>query len=83
MNPLGIAIAFLLFGLVVGAGVFLVVNNLNGLYSQRALHLSAAHTLESYSLRDMVALIGRFLLVLLGVAMIYQGALWVYIVVFR
>ncbi len=83
MNPLGILIAFLLFGLVIGVGAFLVISSLGALYQRRALHVSAIHMAGSYSLRDLAGVMTRMALLLLGVAMVYQGALWIYIVVFR
>ena len=83
MNPLGILMAFILFGMVIGIGGFLVVSSLEVLYNRRALHISAIHTAGSYSLRDLAGMMSRMVLLLLGVAMVYQGALWIYIVVFR
>lgn len=83
MNALGILIAFTLFGLVIGVGAFLVVSSLQALYHRRALHISAIHVANSYSLSDLAGLMTRMVLLLLGVAMVYQGALWIYIVVFR
>jgi len=83
MNPLGILMAFILFGMVIGIGGFLVVSSLEALYNRRALHISAIHTAGSYSLRDLAGMMSRMVLLLLGVAMVYQGALWIYIVVFR
>lgn len=83
MNPLGILIAFMLFGMVIGVGAFLAVNSLGALYQRRALHISAVHSAGAYSLKDLAGLMTRMVLLLLGVAMVYQGALWIYIVVFR
>ena len=83
MNPLGILMAFMLFGIVIGVGAFLAVSSLGALYQRRALHISAVHTAGSYSLRDLAGLMTRTVLLLLGVAMVYQGGLWIYIVVFR
>ncbi len=83
MNPLGILMAFTLFGLVIGVGAFLVISSLGALYERRALHISAIHTAGSYSLRDIAGMMTRTLLLMIGVAMVYQGGLWIYIVVFR
>lgn len=83
MNLLGVMMAFLLFGLVIGVGAFLVVNSLGALYRRRALHISAVHSTAVYSLKDIAVMMTRMVLLMLGVAMIYQGGLWIYIVVFR
>ena len=83
MNPLGVLMAFMLFGVVIGMGAFLVVNSLGALYRRRALHISAVHTADSYSLRDLAGMMTRTAQLLIGIAIIYQGALWIYIVVFR
>lgn len=83
MNPLGVLMAFMLFGLVIGIGAFLVVGSLGALHRRRALHISAVHTAGSYSLRDLAGMMTRTVLLLLGIVMVYQGGLWIYIVVFR
>lgn len=83
MNPLGIMIAFVLFGFVIGVGGLLVATSLTALYHRRALHIAAVHTAGAYSLRDVAGLMTRGVLLLAGLAMMYQGALWIYIVVFR
>lgn len=83
MNPIGIALVFMIFGAIIGVGLFLVVRSLSGLQKQRALHFSAMHSFQTYRLKDLLGIMGRSLLALLGIAMIYQGTLWIYIVVFR
>ncbi|MDO8691869.1 MAG: hypothetical protein Q7R39_18005 [Dehalococcoidia bacterium] len=83
MNVIGILMAFMLFGLVIAIGAFLVVNNLSALYRRRALHISAVHTAGTYSVRDLAAVMSRMVLLMAGIAMVYQGGLWIYIVVFR
>ncbi len=83
MNPLGILMAFMLFGLVIGVGAFLVVNSLSALYRRRELHISAVHTAGTYSVRDLAGMMARMVELLAGIAMVYQGGLWIYIVVFR
>lgn len=83
MNPLGILMAFVLFGLVIGVGAFLAVNSLGALYRRRALHISAVHSAGTYSVRDVAGMMARMVQLLVGIAMVYQGALWIYIVVFR
>jgi hypothetical protein len=82
MNPIGIMIAFLLFGGVIAIGLTLVVANLRALMARRVVSISAIPT-PGYSLADIVGFLTRSLLLLLGVAMVYQGSLWIYTVIFR
>ena len=83
MNPLGIALTFLLFGMLIGAGIYMALQGLGGLLRYQAFSLAFMARTETRSLRELATIFTDTILLLAGLGMIYLGVAWTYIVVYR
>ena len=87
MSLFGIALVFLVFGVILGVGAFLLVAGVKGLAAGPrgvgVLSLVSPQNIGSYSLREISGVLARVLMVLVGLAMVSQSTLWIYIVVWR
>ncbi|MDP2935216.1 MAG: hypothetical protein Q8O86_01860 [Dehalococcoidia bacterium] len=79
MNPLGIAMAFLAFGLVSGLGVFIVVNTLPAYSRELTAEVGLVSTAH---LRRSLAMFVHTLVLVVGVMLIIAGAYATYRVVY-
>jgi len=75
MTPLGISIVFAFTGFIIGAGLSLIFANLTTFIR--------AQRRSPVTLGSVIGLGGATLLGLLGVALVFQGGLWTYIIIFR
>ncbi len=83
MNPIGGTLAFILFGLTVGMGIFFVVQGAGGLRRRRALGLSFVVEVGSRSVRDLVIILADSVLLAVGLALIYAGVATAFINIYR
>jgi len=87
MSLLGIALVFLVLGVILGVGAFLLVAGVKGLATGTrgvgVLSLVSPQNIGSYSLREISGVLARVLMVLVGLAMVSQSILWTYIAVWR
>ena len=87
MSLLGIALVFLVLGVILGVGAFLLVAGVKGLATGTrgvgVLSLVWPQNIGSYSLREISGVLARVLMVLVGLAMVSQSILWTYIAVWR
>lgn len=82
MNPLGIALVFVVFWLVIGLGLFLFFYNLASL-RRHSCSAVLARVVAVEPLRHNIETAVSVALLLIGVGMVYAGAYATYIVIYR
>jgi len=82
MNPLSIALAFIVFWLVIGLGLFLFFNTLAALLKHARAGVELG-LLAPARVRHSLALVLDTGLLLLGMAMVAAGGYATYVVVYR
>ena len=82
MSVIGIGLAFLMFWSIAGVGAYLALSSFNRLrYARLFNRMSLGNVKAVSSIESLMALI-NFLLLLLGLALVFEGFLFTYNVVF-
>lgn len=79
----GTALTLLLFGLVIGFGLFLAFEGLLGLRRHHAFGLSFVAQAGARSLRELTVILISALGLLAGLVLLFVGVAWTYMIVYR
>ncbi len=83
MNPLGIALGFVILGFVGGVGSFLTIAGARNVYFGSQAHSGAnAESVAAYSQQDLLAVIVNGIVLVAGVGLLLLSVLAVYNVIF-
>ena len=82
MNPLGIALAFVVFWLIIGLGAFLFFNTLSAFFKNMRAGVVLG-LLPTVKLRSSLAILLDLTLLFLGMAVMLAGLYANYVVIYR
>ncbi len=83
MNPLGLALAFVLFWAMIGLGLFLIFAGAVGIARREDTVGLLARSVAVQGSRQAVELVVNGVLLAVGVALAYGGAYATYMVIYR
>lgn len=82
MNPIGIALAFMFFWVVLAVGLFLVVFSVRRLARHNELRRSSIVATQMLTGTSVLAYVVEAVLLVVGLAMVYFGVSATYIVIY-
>ncbi|MBI4319159.1 MAG: hypothetical protein HY675_11770 [Chloroflexi bacterium] len=83
MNPIGIALAFVLFWAMIGLGLFLTFSGVVGLVRREDTVGIVVRSGTAQGTRQVAELIVNAVLLVVGLALAYAGAYATYTVIYR
>jgi hypothetical protein len=83
MNPIGIALAFILFWAMVGLGLFLMANSLAKLGRQSGSFRAVAQAISAGATEVRVQIVVNLGLFIVGAVLAWLGASSVYTVIYK